>query len=661
MRILQLHSDFVEYRLVRKEVAIAEECEDVGRRIEDLVVLFTCVEVGDDEDVAKRALDEVASSLKEINVNRVLIYPYAHLSSDLARPSEALKLIRMMEGYAKELGIEAYRAPFGWNKAFIIQVKGHPLAEQLKVVSPRVGEGVVMRKEVGDRFHRFIIIDVDGRSYELSRKDWRGCDVFRREGGRYELLKVFVRNELEGRVVKEGRPKHIDYMRKLELIDYCPESDVGHMKWFPNGVLMKDLMLDYALRRIALPWGAMKIQSPLIYRADVEEIKMLQGEFHERDYMLEEDGRPLVLRFASDPGVFPFIRKASFSYKDMPIKVYEEAICFRKEQKGELTGLMRVRNFWMTDQHAFCLNEEQALKQYEELSLLFSRLMDEVIAKDHWVLGFEIVEGFYERYEGFLKKIVEKVRVPAFFKLMKEMTHYYAFKNEFQAIFPDGSNLQISTVQWDVKNGERFQICYIDQDGNKRPVPYIIHASSFGSIERALAAILESAAWMAKEGKLPMLPLWLSPEQVRIIPVSSEKHLNKCRELSDKLEGENIRVGLDDRNLTVSKKVFEAKSGWVPYIIVVGDEELKSDEVPVVVREGSRIDKELRRRMKLEEFIKEVKGKQRDMPFRPLYIPRELSRRAIFSSRKERKKLHNPPAKHITKYSPSIPISGFSI
>lgn len=636
MRVLQLHSDFIEYRLVKKEVAVAEECEDSGRRFEDLVVLFTCVEEGDDEDVARRLMDEVASSLKEVNVNRILIYPYAHLSSDLAKPSEALKLIKGMESYAKGLGIETYRAPFGWNKAFTVQVKGHPLAEQLKVFSPR--EKGVVRKVKEGRFHRFIIVDVDGRSYEVSPMDWRGCDVFKREGRRYELLKVFVRNELEGRLVKEGRPKHIGYMRKLELIDYCPESDVGHMKWFPNGVLMKDLILDYALRKVAFPWGAMKIQSPLIYRADVEEIKMLQGEFHERDYMLKEDGRPLVLRFASDPGVFPFIQKASFSYRNMPIKVYEEAICFRKEQKGELTGLMRVRNFLMTDQHAFCLNEEQALEQYRELSLLFSRLMDEVIAKDCWVLGFEIVESFYERYEGFLKKIVEEIKVPAFFKLMREMTHYYAFKNEYQAIFPDGSNIQISTVQWDVKNGERFKICYIDQDGNKRPVPFIIHASPFGSIERALAAILESAAWMAEEGKLPMLPLWLTPEQVRIIPVSSEKHLSKCRELSIKLEEENIRVGLDDRNLTVSKKVFEAKSSWIPYIIVVGDEELKSDEFPVVAREGSSIDKEFRRRMKLEEFIKEVKEKQKNMPFRPLYIPKELSRRAIFPSYKEGKR-----------------------
>jgi threonyl-tRNA synthetase len=256
--------------------------------------------------------------------------------------------------------------------------------------------------------------------------------------------------------------------------------------------------------------------------------------------------------------------------------------------------------------------------------------MDETIAKEHWVLGFEIVEEFYEKYKEFFKNIIKKIQVPAFFKLMREMSHYYAFKNEYQAIFPDGNNLQVSTVQWDIKNGERFNIMFTDKNGKKIPVPYIIHASSFGSIERAMAAILETGAWMEKEGKAPMLPLWLSPEQVRLIPVSCEKHLKKCEEIAEKLEKEKIRVGVDDRDLTVPKKVFEAKRSWVPYIIVIGDKELKSKKFPVVMRERSSLKKEFRKNFSLKEFINGIEEKTSGMPFRPLYIPRELSRRVIF-------------------------------
>ncbi|MEM5879125.1 MAG: threonine--tRNA ligase [Candidatus Aenigmatarchaeota archaeon] len=631
MRILQTHSDWIEYEPIKKEISQAEDVEKKVYKLEEVLVAFTAVEEGDDEKIAKLAVEEIKEFMKNLKINKLLIYPFVHLSNKPAKPSEALKILRAMEAYAKELKIETYRAPFGWNKRITNAVKGHPLAEQSKifVAGERKEEEEVKEEVKKEKFHRFFIIDVDGEEYEVDKKNWKSCKIFSKKEKRYECLKIFVRNELEGNPPKRKQPKHIELMRKLELVDYCPESDVGNMKLYPNGVLMKDLIMDYALYKIAIPLGAMKMQNPLLYRTDVEEIKKLQGEFHERDYTVEEKV-PLVLRFASDPGAFPFVQKLVFTYKNMPVKVYEEAICFRKEKKGELSGLMRVRNFWMTDQHVLCADEDQAKKVYEELSLLFAKLMNETLAKEHWVLGFEIVESFYEKYKEFFKEIVKKIKVPAFFKMMKEMSHYYAFKNEYQAIFLDGNNLQISTVQWDVKNGERFNICFTDKDGKKVPVPFIIHASSFGSIERAMAAILETGAWMEEEDKAPMLPIWLSPEQVRLIPVSCEKHLKKCEEIAKILEKEKIRVGIDDRELTVPKKVFEAKRSWIPYIIVVGDKELKSEKLPVVIREKSSTKKEFREEMGLKEFLKEIREKTADMPFRPLYIPRELSKRVVF-------------------------------
>jgi len=132
MRILQLHSDFIEYEPIEREISEAEECERGRVRLEGIVVLFTAVEDGDTEDVARKAVEEVRHSIQELKVNRILIYPYAHLSSNLARSSEALKIVKEMEKHAKELGLETYRTPFGWCKQFFISVKGHPLAEQSK-------------------------------------------------------------------------------------------------------------------------------------------------------------------------------------------------------------------------------------------------------------------------------------------------------------------------------------------------------------------------------------------------------------------------------------------------------------------------------------------------------------------------------------------------
>ena len=136
MRILQLHSNFIAYKPVQKEIALAEEAEKKEVRLEELVVLFTAVEEGDNVKVAEMAIDEVHGFLEKLGVNRILIYPYAHLSSKLAKPLEALKTVKAMESYASEKGIETFRAPFGWNKQFTISIKGHPLAEQSRVVLP---------------------------------------------------------------------------------------------------------------------------------------------------------------------------------------------------------------------------------------------------------------------------------------------------------------------------------------------------------------------------------------------------------------------------------------------------------------------------------------------------------------------------------------------
>ena len=144
LRILQLHSNFIEYMVIEKEIELAEEPEKKQDRLEELAVLFTAVEEGDDTDIAKKAMEKTKASLEKLKVNRVLIYPYAHLSNKLAKPGDALKIIKEMEQIGKELGFETYRTPFGWCKKFLISIKGHPLAEHLRIVtSESVEEEIV--------------------------------------------------------------------------------------------------------------------------------------------------------------------------------------------------------------------------------------------------------------------------------------------------------------------------------------------------------------------------------------------------------------------------------------------------------------------------------------------------------------------------------------
>jgi threonyl-tRNA synthetase len=144
MKILQTHSDWIEYEPIKKEIPQAEDTERKIYKINDVLVVFTAVEEGDDEEVAKRAIDEIKEFMTNLKIDRILIYPFVHLSNKPAKPDEALKILKIMESYAKELNLETYRAPFGWNKRVTNAVKGHPLAEQSKVFVP--GEKIKERK-----------------------------------------------------------------------------------------------------------------------------------------------------------------------------------------------------------------------------------------------------------------------------------------------------------------------------------------------------------------------------------------------------------------------------------------------------------------------------------------------------------------------------------
>ncbi|MBD0361111.1 MAG: threonine--tRNA ligase, partial [Nitrososphaeraceae archaeon] len=148
MRLLHLHSDFIEYEPISKEIKDAEENISGSKvRFEDLVVTFIAVEHTDDESIAKAAVDEIKKYLDTVKSKKILIYPYSHLSSDLASPKYAYELLKLTERMAKDMKLDVNRAPFGWTKAFNIKVKGHPLAESAKVLTKQTASNVIISGE----------------------------------------------------------------------------------------------------------------------------------------------------------------------------------------------------------------------------------------------------------------------------------------------------------------------------------------------------------------------------------------------------------------------------------------------------------------------------------------------------------------------------------
>ena len=620
MRILQLHSNFIEYTPIQKEIAMAEEAEKKAMRYEEIVVLFTAVEEGDDLTVAKKAIDEVHAFLEKLKVNKILIYPYAHLSSKLAKPAEALKVVKAMEANAKEKGIETYRAPFGWNKQFTISIKGHPLAEQSREILPaekkeekeeKVSEAVKAEEKLESFWY---ILQPDGKMVTVENFDFKN----------YENLEKFANYEIHKVRASQQMPPHVPLMKKLEIADYELGSDPGNIRWYPKGRLIKSLLEQFVTAKM-VEYGAMEVETPVMYDFHHPSLADYMNRFPARQYLLKSEDKELFLRFAACFGQFLMVHDAQFSYKHMPLKVYElTRYSFRREKSGEVVGLRRLRAFTMPDCHAFCTDMEQAKKEFITRFKLSMKILEEIgLSKNDYEAALRFTKDFYEENRDFISELAKIFGKPFLVEMWKERFFYFRLKWDFNYVDNQNKAAALSTDQIDVENAKRYDITYVDEKGEKQH-PLILHCSPSGAIERCIYALLEKAYKEQQTGKPPTLPLWLSPTQVRIIPLS-DKYIDFSEELAKKMEENCIRVDIDDRTLTLQKRVREAEMEWIPYVIVVGQKEAESNVLAVRDRKSEKI-----RKIKLEELISEIKEITKDKPFKPLPLPKHLSKRPQF-------------------------------
>jgi threonyl-tRNA synthetase len=620
LRILQLHSNLIEVEAVEKEIALAEEPEKKKIRLEELAVLFTAVEEGDNTDVARKAMEDTKASLDKLKVNRILIYPYAHLSNNLAKPANALKVIKEMETTAKDLGFETYRTPFGWNKKFSISIKGHPLAEQFRIISGDEAEEAVSEAvKAEEKIESFwYILQTDGKLVPVEEYDFNG----------HENLEKLARYEIEKVRTVQQAPPHVKLMKRLEIADYEPGSDPGNLRWYPKGRLIKSLLEQYVTKRV-IEYGGMEVETPVMYDIQHPSIAHYLKRFPARQYLLKSDKRDFFLRFSACFGQFLMVHDAQFSYRQLPLRIYElTRYAFRREKSGELTGLRRLRGFTMPDCHALVVDLEQAKKEFLVRFKLSLEILEEGLKlnKDEdFELAIRFTKEFYEENKEFIVSLVKLFNKPALVEMWEERFFYFILKWEFNFLDNLDKASALSTDQIDIENAKRYDMTYVDEKGEKQ-YPLVLHCSPSGAIERGVYAILEKAYRDSKKGKAPILPLWLSPTQVRVIPVS-EQFLKYAEKMMNEIEVNQIRVDLDDRPITLGKKVREAEREWVNYVLVIGEKELDSDVLPVRDRKaGKKI-----RNLKLQELITEIKEKTEDKPFKPLTLPKLLSKRPQFA------------------------------
>ncbi|WEU40739.1 MAG: threonine--tRNA ligase [Candidatus Odinarchaeum yellowstonii] len=469
---------------------------------------------------------------------------------------------------------------------------------------------------------RYLIINDKGEEFELDLKHIDDCPPVKKDP---ELRQYIVSEEIGGLCTEP--PKHIQYLRQLELVDYEPASDVGHFRWYPKGAFLKSLIEEYAAWASTEWLNAIRIETPLMYRYDEPDIKEQADKFVEKDYRLKIGKRTLLLRFAGDFGLFKMMRDAQISYKQMPVRVFELSPSFRLEKRGECVGLRRLRAFTMPDLHCFCKDFNQGFEEYVNLTKFYHKLLTGLSIS--YVLVFRVVKKYFEEYKEFLKKLITSIGKTAFIDILPSMKHYWALKSEYQVIDSVGGNAQLSTVQLDVEDAERYGIRYADEDGGKKGC--IILHSSMGSVERVIYALLETALKNKTDSKLPSLPVWLSPTQVRLIPVA-DRHISFAERVQKNLEENNIRADIDDRDKSIGKKILDAeKRDWTPYIVILGDKEVESGKLTVRNRLLSSEKKPHIVELSLEEFINTVKKETEGRIHKRIPLPVKLSARPSFT------------------------------
>ena len=622
MRILQLHCDSIEYTPTKKEIKSAEEIDNPQtQRLEEVVVAFVAIEDGDDSSVAQNAISQIKNSMGKIGCSKLLLYPYAHLSSNLAKPSIAISLLLEMEKTASS-DLEVSHSPFGWTKSYKVQVKGHPLAESSKVVTKDSTASATADLEDDEITSEALKGESKIRSYwKILSPDGTLTNIGDFDFTKHKKLEILAKYESAKQRHVDEPPPHVALMKKMAIADYEPASDSGNMRFFPNGRLIKSLIERYVTDRVK-EYGGYEVETPIMYDSEHPSMVSYFNRFPARQYNIDSEGKKLFLRFAACFGQFLMANQFQMSYKNLPYKLYElTRYSFRREQSGELVGLRRLRAFTMPDCHAFCKDLDQAVDEIKARFDLSQSVLRELgIEEPDYDMAIRFTEDFYTENKSAIEELVKKHGKPVLVEMWKEKFFYFVLKWEFNFIDNLGKASALSTDQIDVENGNRYGIEFIDEDGTSHH-PIILHNSPSGAIERIIYALLEKAAKDAKEGRKPQLPLWLSPTQVRVIPLK-EDFFEFCEKLASKISDQDVRVDIDDRNESIGKRIREAEKEWIRYILVIGEKEVNSEHLSIRDRETGKV-----RDISFDEFLAEIKNQTTGKPFTGLNLPKHLSKR----------------------------------
>jgi threonyl-tRNA synthetase len=618
MKLLLIHSDFIEYEVKEKAIPHPEETQTTKDRLDEALTVFIAVEKIDEKSplqAVAEASKEILQTAEQLKVKNIMLYPYAHLSSELASAKAGKEILIQLEQEVKKYNFTVKRSPFGWYKAFTLSCKGHPLSELSREITPgKEKKAVEKEKEI---ISQWCILTPDGALIDAEKFDFSG----------HEELKLLYEYESSGTRRLVGEPPHVKMMQSQELVDYEPASDSGHFRWYPKGRMIKGL-LEQHINNMVRDIGGMQVETPIMYDLEHPALSEYVKKFPARQYIVQSD-KEFFLRFAACFGQYMIAHDMTISYRNLPLRLYELThYSFRREQSGEVSGLKRLRAFTMPDLHTFCRDLPQATEEFKRQFSTSMRWMESLSLDSEVALRF--VKEFYENNKTLAKDLAALAGKPILVELWNERYFYFVMKFEFNVIDSMKKASALSTVQIDVENGKRFNITYADEKGEKQH-PYILHTSISGSIDRNVYALLEREAMKMSQGKKPMLPLWLSPTQVRFIPVADE-FVSDCEMFIAQLDELSpfhfIRSDIDDREESVGRKIRDAEKEWIPYIVVIGEKERTEKMISPRVRtselgQGENL-------YTIPQFHSLVLERIKEFPQQKLPLDRRLSKRPKF-------------------------------
>ena len=396
------------------------------------------------------------------------------------------------------------------------------------------------------------------------------------------------KEELEAYEQQQEAAKARDHRKlgkELDLFTFSELVGSGLPLFTPRGTLMRDLIVD-KIMQIQAKYGYQKVTIPHITKSDLYKTSGHWEKFGDELFKVKgQSDAEFVMKPMNCPHHTQIFDSQPRSYKDLPIRYAETTMVYRDEQAGELIGLGRVRSITQDDGHVFCRFDqiEQEVENIVHVIKEFYQTLDMYAEGKFWVSLSVRDPQTPEKYlgdpagwdqaESMLEAVAKKLDLP--YKRVEGEAAFYGPKLDFMFYDAIGRERQLATAQLDFVMPNRFGLSYVDKDGSKQ-TPVMIHRAIAGSLERFMAIMIEHFAGN--------FPLWLCPEQLRIIPVS-DAQLSYATDVLSKLQHAGWRVTLDDSNDSMGKKIRNAKKDRLPYFIVIGDKEVTAKTITLESRD----------------------------------------------------------------------------